>query len=108
MADERIGWATNELDGEGNPTKVIPPQEVQATGLLKNEPMGRQWFNYMLNKILNHIDPGPVPEAQATHQVRIYGTEQAQLELEGWMKVKEEDAPDSTSGKLYYYEHVGV
>ncbi|AZV02137.1 hypothetical protein Arno162_97 [Pectobacterium phage Arno162] len=109
MAYETLGWATNELDGDGNPTKIVPPQEVQLTGLLTNEPMGRQWFNHIIHTLIRNTDAGAVPVAQATHAVRVFGAAQPDLiEANGWKLINTVPLAAASGGNLYYYEHVGV
>lgn len=108
MAYEQVGWATNELDPDGNPTKVIPAPEVMATGLLKGEPMGRQWFNYLFNWCIKNIDPGAVPADQASHTVRMFTVEQPDLVANGWRLIKTEPLTTPVAVTVYYYEHVGV
>ena len=89
MAYEPISWATDKTDTAGDDLKVIPTPEIMKTGLLRGEPMGRQWFNYILNYILNYIDPGQVPQADATHRVQIFTVEQTDTEfLKAWTLVK--------------------
>lgn len=108
MAYETVNWATDELDGNGDPTKIIPSQEVMRTGLLRGEPMGRQWFNYILNYLLTQVDAGAVPAADATHNVRIFTRAQPDLVANGWRLVKTEALTTPVAVTMYYYEHVGV
>ena len=53
--NDLIHWATNDLDPDSNPTKLEPPDEVQDDGLLRREPMGRQWLNYIINNQSEYI-----------------------------------------------------
>ena len=105
MAYEQISWATDDIDSSGNPTKIIPPVEIMRTGLEVNEPMGRQWFNYILNHLLKSNDPGNGP---ATHQVKIYTSPQSDLVASGfWRLIKTEVLTTPVSVTMYYYEHIG-
>lgn len=109
MAYEPLSWATDATDPAGDPTKVIPSVEVMRTGLQRNEPMGRQWFNYMMNYILNRIDPGVVPKAQSTGQVQMFTKQQPELVASGaWRLIKTENLTSPVSVTIYYYEHTGV
>ncbi len=108
MAYNQMGWATNDLDPDGNPTKVVPPPEVMATGILKGEPMGRQWLNYLFNWCISNIDPGRIPAAQSTHAVRIFTRAQPDMVANGWRLIKTEVLTTPVSVTMYYYEHVGV
>lgn len=109
MAYEPISWATDDKDTAGNPTKVIPSVEVMRTGLLRGEPMGRQWFNYILNYLLNNADPGAVPASQSRGDVKIFTKEQPDLVSSGaWRLIKTEVLTDPVAVTMYYYEHTGV
>ncbi|XAO54247.1 hypothetical protein [Yersinia phage vB_YenM_P778] len=55
MAEPITSWATEDVDPSGQQTRAEPPLEVQRTGLLKGEPMGRQWFNYLFWNILENL-----------------------------------------------------
>lgn len=107
MAYEYLNWATDATDGI-DPLKVPPPQEIMATGLLRGEPMGRQWFNYILNYLLSRTSGGKTGAANATHVIQIYGAAQPDMLTNGWKLVKTEALPAASGGNLYYYEHVGV
>lgn len=109
MAYEPISWATDELDSSGDPTKVIPSVEVMRTGLLRNEPMGRQWFNYILYYLLNQADQGVVPKAESNSQVKIFTKQQPDLVESGaWRLIKTEALTSPVAVTMYYYEHTGV
>ncbi len=43
---EIFEWAILDTDGNGNPLKSRPPQEIYQTGLLAGEPWARLWHNY--------------------------------------------------------------
>lgn len=109
MAYEPISWATDELDASGEPTKVIPTSEIMRTGLQRGEPMGRQWFNYMMNYLLNKVDPGAVPKEQSSGQVQIFTKQQPDLVASGaWRLIKTETLTSPVAVTMYYYEHTGV
>jgi len=109
MAYEPISWATDDLDASGDPTKVIPSVEVMRTGLLRNEPMGRQWFNYILNYLLNQTDQGAVPKAESDGQVKIFTKQQPDLVASGaWRLIKTEALTSPVAVTMYYYQHTGV
>lgn len=109
MAYEPISWATDDLDASGDPTKVIPSVEVMRTGLLRNEPMGRQWFNYMMNYLLNQADPGAVSKSESTGQVKIFTKQQPDMVESGaWRLIKTEALTSPVAVTMYYYEHTGV
>jgi len=48
-------WATDTLDGLGNPTKAAPPPEQQQTGLVVGQPWPRLWLNYAHNNHAQYI-----------------------------------------------------
>lgn len=109
MAYEPVSWATDEVDASGDPTKVIPAVEVMRTGLLRNEPMGRQWFNYILNYLLDNVDQGAVPAAQSTGAVKMFTKEQPDMVASGaWRLIKTEALTTPVATTIYYYEHTGV
>lgn len=106
-----VNWATQENDSEGNPIKIQPPLEIQATGLLKGEPMGRQWFNYVLN---NHSDwlkylAGSVTlQTGIVGELRSFSVEQPTLLTQGWQLVETvTGSAQTTTQNLYTYEYVG-
>lgn len=109
MAYEPISWATDELDTAGDPTKVIPSVEIMRTGLQRGEPMGRQWFNYILWYLLENTDQGAVPKAESNGQVRMFTKEQPDLVDSGaWRLIKTEVLTSPVAVTMYYYEHTGV
>lgn len=109
MAYEPISWATDETDAAGDPTKVTPTVEVMRTGLLRNEPMGRQWFNYLLWYILTMLDQGLVPAADSRGDVKMFTKEQPDMVASGaWRLIKTEQLTDPVETTIYYYEHTGI
>ena len=44
-----VTWASNEVDVDGDFTKLTPPDENQATGTIKKQPVPRQWWNFFNN-----------------------------------------------------------
>lgn len=109
MAYEPVSWATDEVDASGDPTKVIPSVEVMRTGLQRNEPMGRQWFNYILFYLLNQADPGAVPASESQGQVKIFTKPQQDMVDSGaWRLIKTEALTSPVAVTMYYYEHTGV
>lgn len=109
MAYEPISWATDELDASGDPTKIIPSVEVMRTGLLRNEPMGRQWFNYMMNYLLDNVDQGAVSKSESSGQVKIFTKQQPDMVASGaWRLIKTEALTSPVAVTMYYYEHTGV
>ncbi len=109
MAYQPVSWATDPVDPAGDPTKVIPSVEIMRTGLQRGEPMGRQWFNYMMNYLLNKVDPGVVPKEQSTGQVQIFTKPQPDLVASGaWRLIKTEKLTTPVTVSMYYYEHTGV
>lgn len=54
-------WATDSVTEpiSGLPNKTAPTPELAASGLIDNENLGRQHYNYLLNNIalwLEHLD----------------------------------------------------
>lgn len=103
-------WATDEFDPDSNPTKIVPPDEVQQTGLLKDEPMGRQWFNYMMNalsRIVYHLyEETHIDESTpATHEIRLSAIERPDWVQIGFVLFRTDDNQPNSSGKIFWYEH---
>lgn len=106
-----VDWSTQENDSEGKPLKIMPPLELQATGLLKGQPFGRQWMNYILNshsEWLKYV-AGRVDYSQGkVGELRIFSMEQPDLVAKGWQLVRTVSGTASTTTKnLYTYEYVG-
>lgn len=102
LPTETLHWATDENDPEGHATKTMPPAEIQKTGLLKGQPMGRQWFNQILwyvlevtglanrvGAILYFTHTQPDLDADTTH----------------WKKTQIADT-NVTGGQKYQYERI--
>ena len=57
---EKTIWATNEVDLNGELTKVSPPIELQQSGYVVGQPVARVWLNYQLNYLTSWVnDPFP-------------------------------------------------
>jgi hypothetical protein len=106
-----VDWSTQENDSEGKPLKIMPPLELQATGLLKKQPFGRQWMNYVLN---NHSEWIKYAVSRADYsegivgELRSFSTQQPQLLTKGWQLVQTvTGTAQTTTTNLYTYEYVG-
>lgn len=100
-----VNWATDENDSEGYPIKIQPPEELQATGLLKGQPMGRQWFNYILN---NHSEWLKFLSEPTVGEVKSYNIAQPSLLTTGWVLSSSTVGTATTSTRnLYTYEYRG-
>lgn len=114
MAYEYVGWST-DANIAGEPSKVIPSQGVMRTGLVRGEPMGRQWFNYMMNYILVRLAGGKTSTdgVAATHIVQSFTTEQPEMLNHGWILIEKKviaaDAANHAAGAtVWSYAHTGA
>lgn len=107
-----VEWASSDVDTDGAQLKIAPPAEIQASGLLKGEPMGRQWFNYVLcnlSKYVKYLDESVSPSAtSATHEIRMSAVTRSDWTSRGWKLIKTVADTSASSGKIYYYEHTGA
>lgn len=102
-----VQWSTADVDNEGNQIKVEPPAELQSTGLLKNQPMGRQWFNYVLNNLCEYVSylaDAVQPSSSGTGVVIVSTKERTDLTAQGWKLIKQESVSGSSTGYINYYE----
>ncbi|AXN57390.1 hypothetical protein ErPhphiEa104_gp069 [Erwinia phage phiEa104] len=112
--DPVVSWATADVDNEGSQLKVAPPSEIQASGLLRGEPMGRQWFNYTLNNLsqyIKYLDSVVNPTkgtSTATHEIRMSAVQRSDWAASGWKLIKTVTDSTTSTGSIYYYEHTGA
>lgn len=100
-----VDWSTVENDESGNPLKILPPPEIQATGVKKGQPVGRQWLNYVLN---NHSEWLKYLSTPLVGEVRSYNVQKAELLTQGWKLASSVVGTAQTTTKnLYTYEYVG-
>lgn len=100
-----LEWASSDVDPSGNPSRVIPPIEIQRTGLLKGQPMGRQWFNYIIWHLCNKVESASM--SSRIGGIMYFNATQADLDADTthWKKTV---VPDSnvTGGNRYQYEKI--
>ena len=54
-AQSDFTWATNSTDPEGSLTKLTPEPQFQLTGTSKEQPIPRQWWNFIVNYLTEWV-----------------------------------------------------